>query len=179
MLGDMTGQIEWRTSSPGGLIRVTAIGEGGSARVQATWFLHNDQQPGNPNQVVVFATPRSSHTQEVTRGVTTSVLRDSERVVVRMTNELPAFLAREQLSFDPLAQLRDAARRLPEGPRKDPHYYRRLLGLFVGLESAGIEHPVKKLVEMTGKPEGTIKTQLRTARQQVRDEMERGSGRTQ
>lgn len=49
-------------------------------------------------------------------------------------------------------------------PRGNPSFYRDLLAVFDAMESAGVTDPVKTLCRITGRPEGTVKTQLRVAR---------------
>ncbi len=65
---------------------------------------------------------------------------------------------------DPMAAVTERAKALPSSPRGNPTYYGDLLAVFDAMEAAGVTDPVKTLCRITGRPEGTVKTQLRIAR---------------
>lgn len=97
------------------------------------------------------------------RGVTSGVMRRAEAAVTQLTRELRNRPELADLD-DPLASIRDRAKRLPSSPRGDDSYYSALLVLFGLLQRAGHPEPVNELAQMLELPKGTVKTQLRTAR---------------
>lgn len=156
-----THEIEWRSSTLRSTVRLSAAGTNGVANVRAEWLLTQATIPHAPHSVTVRRVRQSRHDTE--RGVTTAVLRDAEPLLTQMTSELPKQLA--HLNFDdPMQELSERARALPPTPRGNPDFYKDLLAVFQAMESAGVTDPVKTLCRLTGRPEGTVKTQLRIAR---------------
>jgi hypothetical protein len=157
-------QIEWRHQSLAHTVRLTATGANGLARVRAEWMITRTAIPGAPGRVTVSRTRTDERTAE--RGVTTAVLRDAEPLLGRMMAALPGQL--EAIDFpDPMAAVAERAQALPSSPRGNPTFYRDLLSVFDAMEAAGVTDPVKTLCRITGRPEGTVKTQLRIARRDV------------
>lgn len=152
-------EIKWQVTSRRRQFHVRAEATNGLAKVIARWDVGTQAVPMAPARVSIA---RAGGTREH-RGVTSGVLRDAEPLVVRMTAELPNQLRGHDLP-DPLEAIEKQARALPESPRGNPSYYRQLLALFAAIEAAGLPDPVKTVCRLTGKAEGTVKTQLRAAR---------------
>lgn len=147
----------WQRRATGRQVRLVGEGEHGTARVRATWDVA-------PNSVEVPpGTVRVSRARSSNRGVTSSVMRDAERVLIRLTGAMPAQVVGLS-EEDPQDEIKELARRLPPGPRGYPTYYAHLLKVFRLIEATGTRSTVKELARVTGKPEGTIKLHLRQAR---------------
>lgn len=156
-----THEIEWRSSAMRNTVRLSAVATSGLANVRAEWLLAQATIPHAPHSVTVRRMRQGGHDAE--RGVTTAVLRDAEPLLTRMASELPKQLSLLKFS-DPMQELSERARALPPTPRGNPDFYRDLLAVFQAMEGAGVTDPVKTLCRLTGRPEGTVKTQLRIAR---------------
>lgn len=158
--------VEWRRKAPtnAGQFHVRAEGTNGLARVLARWDVPANSVAVDPSSVTVYRVAGDGQTSA--RGVTSSVMRDAEPLVARMRAALPSVVHGESLP-DPMDLLRERARRLPPSPRGFPTYYAQLLGLYYAVAGTGVKNPVKVLVEITGRPEGTLKLHLRKARAEV------------
>lgn len=150
--------IQWNVTPRRRRFHVKASGTHGLAKVTARWVVGAKAVPLAPAQVAIRRAGESGN-----RGVTSGVLRDAEPLVVRMTAELPDQLVGHDLP-DPMEDIEKRAQALPESPRGNPSYYKQLLALFAAIEAVGLPDPVKTLCRVTGKAEGTVKTQLRAAR---------------
>lgn len=156
-----TSEITWQHRSRAAVVHVIATGANGLARVSAEWMFTRTVIPHAPGRVTVNRARTNDRQAE--RGVTTAVMRDAEPLLGRMMAELPGQLGMLDLP-DPMAAVTERAQALPSSPRGNPTYYRDLLAVFEAMEAAGVTDPVKTLCRITGRPEGTVKTQLRIAR---------------
>lgn len=156
-----TSEITWQHRSRESMVQLIATGANGLARVSAEWMITRTAIPHAPRRVTVNRARTKDRQAE--RGVTTAVMRDAEPLLGRMMAELPGQLG--MLDFpDPMAAVTERAKALPSSPRGNPTYYGDLLAVFDAMEAAGVTDPVKTLCRITGRPEGTVKTQLRIAR---------------
>jgi hypothetical protein len=144
-------------------VHLTGSGSHGLAVVTAKWGVVPNSTAIPPGTVRVTRTRSESDNH---RGVTTSVLRDAERVLTRMTAAMPAQVSELSLP-DPMDEVRELVRRMPPGPRVSDRYYSALLKVYRLIEETGVHNPVIVLAEVTGKPEGTVKLHLRKARAEL------------
>jgi hypothetical protein len=156
-----TSEITWKHRPQASVMRLTATGGNGLARVSAEWLISGTAIPHAPSRVTVNRARTNDRPAE--RGVTTAVMRDAEPLIGRMMSELPGQLGLLDLP-DPMAAVAERAQALPSSPRGNPTFYGDLLAVFDAMEAAGVTDPVKTLCRITGRPEGTVKTQLRIAR---------------
>lgn len=160
-------EIEWQEpKSPKGTASaytVTATGTYGQAIVSARWDVLPNSPAVGPGRVTItrIKTPESNSE----RGVSSPVLADAQRVITRMTQELPERV-RGLPGIDPMDRVRELIRRLPQGPRANAGaYYPALLKVFRLIQETGVRNPVEVLSQETGRPVNTLNLHLRKARE--------------